>query len=422
MTMRLHVAISRLLTCLIGLSTTARTKVLLSPRDGTGITPTSNSVVSINLSDPQPLFDQNLGNQTFTFVTIGVQIEKVQIDKVELRIYDVNESDGQADKIIGTVSLESTSPNGVADAMLSSDDRGFARTFPTEDVSLLPEADGVIIPWDSMANIYTSHLNQPLYLKCDWKNSTNSGDSTSPLFVVYNTNNATAKAVLHGLQDSGVSIAAPARPESISVSSTPTPQSTSAVSPSSTPVATSQSPASAGLQPSSPTPGGLNKKSIIGIAVGAVGAGLLIAGVLLWLFCFRRRRSSALRHGVPSYSPDSGVHAMMPDKEIPVILESSPHSAYGGEGRHSTDPYAPYSDRAPTPSTPPHPRGVTSAAATSQTDRASTRSTASPTPAVPSRYAHLVEEGMTEDEIKQLEEEERHLDVAIENAGRRGTP
>ncbi|KAK8053123.1 hypothetical protein PG996_012424 [Apiospora saccharicola] len=40
----------------------------------------------------------------------------------------------------------------------------------------------------------------------------------------------------------------------------------------------------------------------------------------------------------------------------------------------------------------------------------------------PSRYAHLIEEGMTEDEIRRLEDEERQLDAAIENAGRHGRP
>ncbi|KAK7992544.1 hypothetical protein PG988_001338 [Apiospora saccharicola] len=35
----------------------------------------------------------------------------------------------------------------------------------------------------------------------------------------------------------------------------------------------------------------------------------------------------------------------------------------------------------------------------------------------PSRYAHLIEEGMTEDEIRRLEDEERQLDAAIEDAG-----
>lgn len=38
----------------------------------------------------------------------------------------------------------------------------------------------------------------------------------------------------------------------------------------------------------------------------------------------------------------------------------------------------------------------------------------------PSRYAHLIEEGMTEDEIRRLEDEERQLDAAIEDAGRHG--
>ena len=42
----------------------------------------------------------------------------------------------------------------------------------------------------------------------------------------------------------------------------------------------------------------------------------------------------------------------------------------------------------------------------------------SSTPPATSRYAHLVEEGMTDAEIRRLEEEERHLDEAIEDAGR----
>ncbi|KAK0612935.1 hypothetical protein B0T17DRAFT_389329 [Bombardia bombarda] len=40
--------------------------------------------------------------------------------------------------------------------------------------------------------------------------------------------------------------------------------------------------------------------------------------------------------------------------------------------------------------------------------------------AVPTQYAHLVEDGMTEDEIRRLEEEERQLDAAIEQAEMRG--
>ncbi|KAK8070156.1 hypothetical protein PG994_006772 [Apiospora phragmitis] len=40
----------------------------------------------------------------------------------------------------------------------------------------------------------------------------------------------------------------------------------------------------------------------------------------------------------------------------------------------------------------------------------------------PSRYAHLIEEGMTEDEIRRLEDEERQLDAAIEDAGRHDRP
>jgi hypothetical protein len=154
--------------------------------------------------------------------------------------------------------------------------------------------------------------------------------------------------------------------------------------------------------------------------VGVTVGGLLVVGTLVWLFFYRRRRNNKNKahHVMPSYGSDVGVHAMMPDKEMPVVLQSSTQSAYGGEGRPSTDPYAPYSDRASTPPTPHHhPTTGAADAATTQMDH---RSTSTPTPAITARYAHLVEEGMTEEEIRRLEEEERQLDAAIENAGRRG--
>jgi hypothetical protein len=98
--------------------------------------------------------------------------------------------------------------------------------------------------------------------------------------------------------------------------------------------------------------------------------------------------------------------------------------------QHLQDPprsFTPYSDRpgaaagaaagsAGTPSV--------RAASMAQTDEARV-SVPSPIPgratprALTTPYAHLVEDGMTEDEIRRLEEEERQLDAAIEQAGRR---
>ena len=129
----------------------------------------------------------------------------------------------------------------------------------------------------------------------------------------------------------------------------------------------------------------------------------------------------------------------MADKEMPVVLEATVPQ-YADSSRPSGDVYAPYSDRStaspvPQPIPPQHQHhrttssNVTSAVASavlvspagaSETDISWGRGAPTPTSVIASRYAHLVEEGMTEEEIRRLEEEERQLDAAIENAGRRG--
>ncbi|TGJ78595.1 hypothetical protein E0Z10_g10173 [Xylaria hypoxylon] len=130
---------------------------------------------------------------------------------------------------------------------------------------------------------------------------------------------------------------------------------------------------------------------------------------------------------MPSYGSEVGVHAIIRDKEIPAAIESSsPQSTYGGEGRPSTDQYAPYSDRSTTSPTPRHrstsAAATAAAASTSETDLNWSQGAPTPMSVIASRYAHLVEEGMTEGEIRRLEEEERQLDAAIEHAGRRVNP
>lgn len=236
-------------------------------------------------------------------------------------------------------------------------------------------------------------------------------------------------------------VGAPARSETVSSTPTsPTPLTSPEVSASPTSGTTGQPASTAGaLSPSSLRNPGLNRNGIIGVAVGVTVGVLLVAGTLVWWFCFHRRRRTTAHHAMPSYASDVGVHAMMHDKEIPVALESSsPRSAYGSggdEGRPSADHYVPYSDRSVTSPTPDHHRtasnttapapapaaAAAAVGATSQTDPSRAVGAGTPTPAIASRYAHLVEEGMTDDEIRRLEEEERQLDAAIEDAGRRGS-
>lgn len=223
--------------------------------------------------------------------------------------------------------------------------------------------------------------------------------------------------------------------------------------------------------------------AIAGIVVGVVVAGLATAGALIWVFCVRPRRGSGDRNGsrpAAPYSSDSGDTRGMMDgtpgigkEDLPIVVtesDASRHSAYnngdmgigigmgigGGERpasslvqhHHSLQqdnetPYTPYSDHPPTPPTPHNAAneinysglglgagvgvggggggGGGSGSGSSQTDPASssTRSLETPPPPVNPRYAHLVEDGMTDEQIRQMEEEERHLDAAIQHAGHR---
>ncbi|EMR71941.1 hypothetical protein UCREL1_1010 [Eutypa lata UCREL1] len=184
--------------------------------------------------------------------------------------------------------------------------------------------------------------------------------------------------------------------------------------------------------------GGLSPGAIAGIAVGVAVGALAIAGVLAWFFCFRRRRRSAAAssagfsraHEGP-YGAGSGAAVMMTEKEAAGLAESRDRPSLtqdrginGGAAAGTSRAYAPYSDdnehhipgmavtttgtdsQASLPLQPPH----------YQHSRNRSAATASPSP-IESRYAHLIEEGMTEDEIRRLEEEERQLDAAIEEAG-----
>ncbi|KAI3331969.1 hypothetical protein HD806DRAFT_478936 [Xylariaceae sp. AK1471] len=428
--MRLNVSISGLLACLMGLSAADRPNKVRSP-SGPGLSGTSqNSVVLVDTTTPFPVlaaFSLSDGDKNIKFMVNN----QARIIAVKLKRYNTNEAEEKTIDLLTLQSPDAKPPNPGGKVMVPSDERGLTRSLVQRDDVLTAVDDddlnSVTIAWNTESGAFSKYIDQSLYLECEWKNSSASGSSTSPLFAAYDdTNGQAAKDNL--LKDSNNSPALPARPETINPSLSPTlaptpvtPISSTLGSSTPSPSATSSQPGLSDEQPPpSPARSGLGKNGIIGVAVGVTVGGLLILGTLAWLFFYRRRsRNNKAHHAMPSYSSDVGVHAMMPDKEMPVAMESSPRSAYGGEGRPSTDPYAPYSDRASTPPTPHHPTTGATAAATTQTD-ASTRSVTTPTPAIAARYAHLVEEGMTEDEIRRLEEEERQLDAAIEHAGRRG--
>ncbi|ORY57553.1 uncharacterized protein BCR38DRAFT_413940 [Pseudomassariella vexata] len=297
-----------------------------------------------------------------------------------------------------------------------------------------------------------SILNTPIFLQLLWNSTDKSGTKHSYSYSTYFalTNYSEHSSQLGSLKDKmgNLSLNKPALSEGVAldppnqlgtggVSQSPT--SVSAVSAVSGPVSSSlfslatTTPVIGQANESGSKPSGLAIGAIVGIAVGCGIAGLLIIGFLVWFLCFSRRRDHKPMQNV-GYASDSGVHGMMADKEMPVINDS-PRSQYPDDnsrlhdgssmvvsthGQEDDGSYAPYSDRT---ATPPGAAAVVSgtgagAAAGATASQTELRSSRSPTPPIVSRYAHLVEEGMTEDEIRRLEEEERQLDAAIEDAGR----
>lgn len=260
--------------------------------------------------------------------------------------------------------------------------------------------------------LYGRSLKKPLYYEFEWQNSTFRGSSYSQLLAVVESEEDIAFAQ-DEISKTG-KIGTPAYLESLNdPSSNPeSPTTTTA-----TPAAETKAEAVAEAAPN----GQLSNGAIAGIAVGCAVAGILIIAFLVWFFFFRRR-SSREHIRRTEFAADSGT--MMADKEMVGITESSPRSTFPSDGRlheprsSTVRPddasYAPYSDRAPSPPAPPGAAFTTN----SQTDLSSVGRPSTTTPPFQTRYAHLIEEGMTEAEIRRLEEEERHLDAAIEDAGR----
>lgn len=226
--------------------------------------------------------------------------------------------------------------------------------------------------------------------------------------------------------------------------------------------------------------GGLATGAIIGIAVACGILGLLLILGAIW-FLIRRRNKQAgntnFGGGSQPYSIErSRTDDLIAEKEASAGgADPSPHSPYSDDGvvlvpsaghastshnggpnggvvlgtpaaapmlpqqvpraphqdhhHQQAGPYATYSDRGSigalgggggSPST--HAASITHSIH-DETNRAGmgspTAGRATPHSTLAPRYAHLVEEGMTEDEIRRLEDEERQLDAEIERAGRR---
>jgi hypothetical protein len=173
--------------------------------------------------------------------------------------------------------------------------------------------------------------------------------------------------------------------------------------------------------------GGLSQGAIIGIGVAAGIIGLLAIGLLVWFFCLRNRRRHGTKDHGPYAAPDHQASEYMVNKETTgAHVTESPHSPYSDDGSlahqqgqgsslaqvQQQQQTNQYSDAPPI--TAPVPRS----AAQQASDRPGSASgTRSGTPGGGHNVSHLIEEGMTEADIRRLEEEERALDDAIERAG-----
>ncbi|KAF5025746.1 hypothetical protein F66182_2168 [Fusarium sp. NRRL 66182] len=174
----------------------------------------------------------------------------------------------------------------------------------------------------------------------------------------------------------------------------------------------SEETASPDSEASSGGSGKLSTGATAGIAVGAAIGGLLIIGALVWFLLRRRRRNKQISDDYTAqqtYAVDKETHGRATD---------SPNSPYSDEN-HMQPVALDNIDRdhgRGLPPTPP-PGGIPRSSIGSH-GRGGNSGVQTPQ-GMPSNVAHLVEDGMTPEEIRRLEEEERQLDDEIERAARR---
>ncbi|CVK83867.1 uncharacterized protein FMAN_01142 [Fusarium mangiferae] len=245
----------------------------------------------------------------------------------------------------------------------------------------------------------SKYYGKEMYIQIDWKKDGASGYTKTELFTVTNTDNTTEISELNDRLKKDQS-----QQETLESTTSSSSSATATLSPSSTAGAEESSSGGGGGG------GGLSTGATAGIAVGAVIGGLLIIGALVWFFLRRRRRSKKAGDEYvtqQTYAVDKETHGRATD---------SPNSPYSDENH--MQPVALGSldrDRGVAPTPPP---GGVPRSSIGSHDRAAHSGAQTPQ-GMSSNVAHLVEDGMTVDEIRRLEEEERQLDDEIERAARR---
>ncbi|KAF6810702.1 hypothetical protein CSOJ01_06146 [Colletotrichum sojae] len=271
-----------------------------------------------------------------------------------------------------------------------------------------------------------------MYIKVYWTKDGRPGSTTSGVFTVYdNSNLPVAYPELNARlsremsrSDQNVGVDTETTLSSATATASVTPTSSPSGSSDLTSGGPSENPSvEAG---SGGGGGGLPAGAIAGIVVGSVlGIGLI--AFLLWFFLRRRRRAEHGSNG--AYGSGQGPHEYLADKETHARVTESPQSPYSDDGQHQQQPQphlAPSQQEAAIPPSSATPAGRPSFAPYEEHTPIAARSlddinrgsgARSSTPNVNSNVSHLIEDGMTEDEIRRLEEEERALDAAIEQAG-----
>ncbi|KAI1057832.1 hypothetical protein LB506_000583 [Fusarium annulatum] len=246
----------------------------------------------------------------------------------------------------------------------------------------------------------SKYYGKEMYIQIDWKKDGASGYTKTQLFTVTNTDNTTEISELNDQLKKDQS-----QQDTLESTTSSSSSATATLSPSSTAGAEESSGGGGGGGG-----GGLSTGATAGIAVGAVIGGILIIGALVWFFLRRRRRSKKAGDEYvtqQTYAVDKETHGRATD---------SPNSPYSDENH--MQPVALGSldrDRGAAPTPPP---GGVPRSSIGSHDRAAHSGAQTPQ-GMSSNVAHLVEDGMTVDEIRRLEEEERQLDDEIERAARR---